>query len=67
MTIVEQIFKMWQTTSRGNFDEYMLNNCETLLREEKEQIVDSYIAGWEAQPFLEENQAENYYNENIKN
>ena len=40
-TVVEQIFENWESMSRIEFDEYMLNNRKTLLREENEQIDDA--------------------------
>jgi hypothetical protein len=39
-TVVEHIFYNWESMSRYDFDEYMLNNKQTLLREEKEQMED---------------------------
>jgi hypothetical protein len=39
-TVVEHIFYNWESMSRLDFDEYMLNNKQTLLREEKEQMED---------------------------
>ena len=42
MTPVQEIIEAWQKMSRGSFDEYLLNNKETLIREEKENIMDAY-------------------------
>ena len=62
MTIVEEIIKNWSQLSRRNFDEYMLNNLSTLIRIEKEQIVDAYNEG---DTFPQSyHHGDHYYNEN---
>lgn len=43
-TVVEEIFENWESMSKKDFDEYMLNNKKTLLREEVEQIEDALFA-----------------------
>lgn len=42
-TIVTQIIENWKNMSLEEFNEYMLNQQKTLLREEKEQIIDACI------------------------
>ena len=56
-TVLEHIFYNWESMSRFDFYEYMLNNKQTLLREEKEQMEDyaeslkgndvTYAKSWE--------------------
>lgn len=41
-TTMQKLLDNWKTMSRTDFDEYLLNNHQTLLREEKEQILDAY-------------------------
>lgn len=41
-TIVQQIFENWRKMNQNDFNEYLLNNEKTLLREEKELILDAY-------------------------
>jgi len=47
-TTTQAIFENWKNLSRLEFDEYMLNQEKTLLREEKEMIKDAWIDGWES-------------------
>jgi hypothetical protein len=47
-TTTQVIFENWKNLSRLDFDEYMLNQEKTLLREEKEMIKDAWIDGWES-------------------
>lgn len=47
-TTTQVIFENWKNLSRLEFDEYMLNQEKTLLREEKEMIKDAWIDGWES-------------------
>jgi hypothetical protein len=47
-TTTQVIFDNWKNLSRLDFDEYMLNQEKTLLREEKEMIKDAWIDGWES-------------------
>jgi len=44
-TIVTQIIENWKTLSPQEFDEYMLNQQRTLIREEMEQIIDAWESG----------------------
>lgn len=41
-TKLQEVIENWKTMNRMEFDEYILNNIETLLREEKEQLMDAY-------------------------
>lgn len=41
-TTVQLIFENWKNLNRLEFEEFMLNQEKTLLREEKEQIMDAY-------------------------
>jgi len=41
-TKLQEVINNWKTMNRMEFDEYILNNMETLLREEKEQLMDAY-------------------------
>jgi predicted alpha/beta-fold hydrolase len=43
MTVVNEIFNNWEIMSTEDFNEYMLNNKKTLIREEYEQIKDAFI------------------------
>jgi len=47
-TTTQVIFENWKNLSRLEFDEYMLNQEKTLLREEKEIIKDAWEDGWES-------------------
>jgi hypothetical protein len=64
-TTVQLIFENWKNLNRLEFDEFMLNQEKTLLREEKEQIVDAWNNGayGSSQFFHEFENAENYFNE----
>jgi hypothetical protein len=42
MTVVQEIIQNWKSLSIKDFNEYLLNNEKTLLRIEKEQIVDAF-------------------------
>jgi hypothetical protein len=44
-TTVQLIFENWQKLEIADFYEWMLNNEETLLREEKEFIIDAFKEG----------------------
>lgn len=44
-TIVQLIFENWQKLEIDDFYEWMFNNEATLLREEKEQIIDAWDNG----------------------
>lgn len=44
-TIVQLIFENWQKLEIDDFYEWMLNNEATLLREEKEFIIDAFKEG----------------------
>ena len=44
MTIVQLIFEEWKNLNRLEFDEFMLNQEKTLLREEREQHGDTWDA-----------------------
>ena len=61
-TTVQLIFENWKNLNRLEFDEFMLNQYKTLLREEREQICDAYDFGaaWKYES------ANNYYLENFK-
>ena len=63
MTTLEEIIRNWQTLSRGGFDDYIFNNKETLIREEKEQIVDAYDIGYKDAQCNHIHNGEVYYNE----
>jgi hypothetical protein len=41
-TTVQLIFENWRNMSQNDFNEFMLNQEKTLLREEKELILDAY-------------------------
>ena len=41
-TKLQEVFNNWKSLSRLEFDEYMLNNMESLIREDKEQLLDAY-------------------------
>jgi len=45
-TTVQSILKKWIMLSRIEFDEFMLNQGKTLLREEKEQICNAWDNGF---------------------
>lgn len=81
MTTVEEIISNWQSMSRLQFDEYMVNNRESLIREEMEQIVDASITAimqwheWDKTNYIDlydhkiegaEIWAENYYTKTYK-
>ena len=61
MTTVEEIISNWQSMSRLQFDEYMVNNRESLIREEMEQIVDAF----NNEPYCE-GDGDRYYTETYK-
>jgi len=62
-TIVQLIFENWKNLNRLDFDEFMLNQEATLIREEKEQIIDAI----EENIFHTSNKtAEQYYQETFK-
>jgi hypothetical protein len=42
ITKLQEVFLNWKAMTRFQFDEYMLNNIDSLLREEKEQLMDAY-------------------------
>jgi hypothetical protein len=44
-TIVQLIFENWKNLNRLDFDEFMLNQEATLLREEKEHIINAFEDG----------------------
>jgi hypothetical protein len=47
-TTTQVIFENWKNLSRYDFEEFMINQEKTLLREEKEMIKDAWIDGWES-------------------
>lgn len=59
MTVVQEIITNWETMSPKDFDVFMLNNKKTLIREEKEQIIDAYNNEGEC-----EGDGDRYYTEN---
>ena len=70
-TIVTQIIENWKTLSPQEFDEYMLNQQRTLIREEMEQIMDAFDEGQEYEYQYHINNApkfdsKTYYLENYK-
>lgn len=67
-TTVQLIFENWKNLNRLEFDEFMLNQYKTLLREEKEQIIDAWDNGaYGGREFFETFvNAEDYFNEYYK-
>jgi hypothetical protein len=47
-TTTQVIFENWKNLSRLDFDEFMLNQEKTILREEKEMIIDAWVDGYES-------------------
>jgi hypothetical protein len=71
-TIVTQIIENWKNMSSEDFDEFMLNQEKTLLREEMEQIMDAFDEGQEDEYQYQINNipktnSKEYYLENFKN
>ena len=63
MTTTQLIISNYYKLSPTDFAEFIINNDKTLLREDKEIIMEAFTSGFDAQPFLSESDAENYYND----
>ena len=50
-TTVQLIFENWKNLSKTEFDEFMLNQEKTLLREEKQEILDAYCSCVSRNPY----------------
>jgi len=71
-TTVQLIFENWKNLNRLEFDEFMLNQEQTLLREEKEFIIHAHINGqseFDKNAFSQKvvERSINYFYENFKN
>jgi len=70
-TTVQLIFENWKNLNRLEFDEFMLNQEKTLLREERESIIHAHINGqseFDKNAFSQKviERANNYFYENFK-
>ena len=62
MTPVKKIFDEFKAGNIDSFLEFMVNNEKTLVREEKENIIDAVKYGLNSQ-FPDQVKAEDYYND----